>query len=225
MESILKHMKSHPDDYLRGHTGSHFEQRIESKLRSRRYTKILQEDFAGEAGRRAWKQTKQKVLEKTTDAPVANTTKFRQSFLMVPYGSQNYPDIILFENQFIVPFELKFSRSATKPVWNSGLPRPNGIYIFGSAKENEITFFLGKDVISAEDAKALHDHLNWVQNKTGEYNKTRMATQPYGFAAYVRKAFEQKKTINKNAVTNFFSNEDKSRLERNVIAEIARLSR
>lgn len=136
MESILKHMKSHPDDYLRGHTGSDFEQRIESKLRSRRYTKILREDFAGEAGRRAWKQIKQNVLEKTTDAPVANTTKFRQNFLMVPYGSQNYPDIILFENQFIVPFELKFSRSATKPVWNSGLPRSNGIYIFGSAKEN-----------------------------------------------------------------------------------------
>jgi len=166
MESILKPMKSHPDDYLRGHTGSHFEQRIESKPRSRRYTKILREDFAGEAGHRAWRKIKQKVLEKTTDAPVANT-----------------------------------------------------------AKENEITFSLGKDVISAEDAKALHDHLNWVQNKTGEYNKTRMVAQPYRFAAYVQKAFEQKKTINKNAVTNFFSNEDKSRLERNVIAGVARLSR
>jgi len=64
MESILKPMKSHPDDYLRGHTGSHFEQRIESKPRSRRYTKILREDFAGEAGHRAWRKIKQKVLEK-----------------------------------------------------------------------------------------------------------------------------------------------------------------
>lgn len=43
----------------------------------------------------------------------------------------------------------------------------------------------------------LHDHLNWVQNKT----------------------------INKNAVTNFFTNEDKARLEKNVIAEVARLRR
>lgn len=71
----------------------------------------------------------------------------------------------------------------------------------------------------------LHDHLNWVQNKTGEYNKMWMANQPYGFAAYVRKAFEQKKTINKNAVTNFFVNKDKARLEKNVIAEVARLRR
>lgn len=225
MKSVLIDMKNHPDDYLRGHTGSHFEQRIESKLRSRRYTKILKEDFAGEAGRRAWNQIKQKVLEKTTAQPVANTTEFRQNFLMGPYGTQNYPDILPFENQFIIPFELKFSRGgATKPVWNSGLPRPNGIYIFGSAKEGEITFFLGGDVISPEDARALHDHLDQVQNKTEEYNKTRMASQRYGFAAYVRKAFDQKKTINKNAITNFFTNKHKETLERNTIAEVARLS-
>lgn len=226
METILRDMKNNPDDYLRGHTGSDFEQRIESKLRARRYSKILREDFDGEAGCRAWRQIKREVLEKTNDKPVINTAKFQQNFLVGPYGSQNYPDILLFENQFIIPFELKFSRGgATKPVWNSGLPRPNGIYIFGSTKENEVTFFLGRDVISPEDAKALHDHLNWVQNKTGEYNKTRMAAQPYGFAAYVRKAFEQKKTINKNAVTNFFTNKHKETLERNTIAEVARLSR
>lgn len=45
-----------------------------------------------------------------------------------------------------------------------------------------------------------------------------MEKQPYGFAAYIRKAFEQKREFNPDAILDFFNNENREKLENSVIS-------
>lgn len=47
-----------------------------------------------------------------------------------------------------------------------------------------------------------------------------MNVQEYGFAAYIRKAFEQKKTYNPNAGVDFFTNGKRKELEQAVISHL-----
>lgn len=44
----------------------------------------------------------------------------RDSFIFQPFGSQNFPDFLVFTDTFALPLEIKFtSDTGFKPVWNS----------------------------------------------------------------------------------------------------------
>ena len=160
-----------------------------------------------------------KEIKKSIDTGIiSNPTTFESHYWMQPRGSQNYPDFIIFAGMDLICIETKFSKGKqNKPVWNSGLPRQDGIYIFGSKGLDDITFFMGKDVISKEDAKNMHEILNSLQQRGKRYNKEYLSQQPYGFAIYIRKAFEQKVNKNPNVVLNFFKNPNREKLEASVI--------
>jgi len=76
-----------------------------------------------------------------------------------PRGSQNTPDfMILYKNRGIC-FESK-STKAQHIVWNSGIPKPNIIYIFNgnppkNAQYTSTTFFMGKDMVSKQEVELL----------------------------------------------------------------------
>ena len=59
----------------------------------------------------------------------------------------------------------------------------------------------------------LHDFFLKMKQQQCDFNKTEMLKQKYGFAVYNRKAFDQRKKHNKDAIINFFNNEDRKQLE------------
>ena len=121
--------------YLNSAEGGQFEDRINAKLYKLGFSRIVREDIEEEG----FKLLKELVLEKETDHNITNPfTYFSKQFIAQPYGSQNYPDFLILDGERVVSIEVKFSKGKQgKPVWNSGLPRPNGIYIFGAYRRND----------------------------------------------------------------------------------------
>ena len=109
-------------------------------------------------------------------------------------------------------------------MWNSNLPKMDGIYFFGSYESKQLTFFRGEDVLPSEERKLLLEFWNELDEKEKEWtekyrNKIESGEikNAYGFEPYIRKAYEQTKHYNSDAITDFYSNSNKSDLEAKVI--------
>lgn len=201
--------------YLGGQNGKDFENRIEANLTKMGFTRVLRIDFEEDK----YQEIQKEVLGKESDMDIHNTHDFKSHFLSNPFGSQRYPDFLVFEGERIISMEVKFSsQGQKKPVWNSGLPRPNGIYIFGSYQHMDATFFRGCDVLNLSEVNKLHSFFdNDLKKLQRAFNSREMEKQPYGFQTYVRKAFDQAKTPNSDAIINFFTNPNRKNLESNVL--------
>lgn len=134
-------MQAHKEDYLGGREGKHFEDRIGAKLKKLGYGRLVKNDIEEQG----FLPLKEEILKKEQQHDIKNPfSQFRKDYIMQPYGTQNYPDFIVLDNDRVVSIEVKFSDGAQKrPVWNSGLPRPNGIYVFGARKQKDLTFLEG----------------------------------------------------------------------------------
>lgn len=102
-----------------------------------------------------------------------------------PNGTQRFPDFYLPE--YNLNIECK-STSGIKPMWNLGIPIPDAVYILGSKKLNQNTFFWGKEVCPKETYDRLvknHKHYREVINK---YNREHND----GWIIYPRLAFDNK---------------------------------
>ena len=195
-------------------TGKEFEQRFMSLLESNRFSRCFHDDFSTQL----WKAIKIEILKKTNGGAIDNATEKKSHFVTQPYGSQQYPDFLVFEDSKVWAIETKFNkRKASHPFWNSGLPRPNGIYIYACGVRKQITFFVGKDVIRPIAADRMHHELDQFKTMATNFNEQELTTQPYGFMIEVRKAFSQSKKFNKNAVLDFISNPKRNELEESVI--------
>lgn len=75
----------------------------------------------------------------------------KYSFIHQPFGSQSFPDFIIFINGYMFHIECKSGKDIIK--WNSGYPRKNSIYIFSSKKTDKTTIFFGDDSV-------LYEHYN-----------------------------------------------------------------
>ena len=161
------------------------------------------------------------IKDKHRQDAMANPTEFRRHYITQINGSQDYPDFLVLLEEFVFGVEVKFSATKqNKPVWNSGLPRPNGIYIFGSNKLRDITFFLGGDVVTVEQGVSLHRFFEEMKSFEQKFNSN-LVEQKYGFAVYVRKAFQQTKGSNPYAQLGFFDNPDRAKLERSAMAFVS----
>lgn len=164
---------------------------------------------------------KAEIKAKHRQDAMANPTEFRRHYITQINGSQDYPDFLVLLDGFIFGIEVKFSTTKqNRPVWNSGLPRPNGIYIFGSSKLGDITFFLGGDVVTVEQGVSLHKFFEEMKSFERKFNSD-FLEQKYGFEVYVRKAFQQTKGSNPQAQLGFFDNPDRAQLERSAIAFVS----
>lgn len=209
-------------DYLRAETGEHFEDSFERGLRSGGYSPILKRDISVED----FRVIKEFVVQKQNSNFFA-FKKYPMSFIRGPFGSQNYPDFIIFTGKYIIPVEIKYSKeNQTRPIWNSGIPRANGIYIFGSYKRGDITFFLGCDILNGKRRTALIKFFEEMKEKEKSFKKVAKKilpdTEKRGFMPYVRRAYDQEK-ISKDTELNYFSHPQRGRLEKNVIIAIRKL--
>lgn len=186
------------------------------------------------------KEIKKTVLTKNGNSVVDNTlyinTKngmYEDFFIAQPYGSQNYPDFLIFTKFKVFAVEIKYStKRATKPVWNSNLPKTDGIYFFGCYQLGQLTFFRGGDILSTKERESLLKIWDDLDKKKETWSKsfrnsikTKDFDNAYGFEPYIRKAYQQSKNFNSSSIRDFFENPNKDSLERKVIEFITETDR
>lgn len=209
-------MRDNKANYLGGtDTGKQFEKRIANGLDNARFNPILKRDIE----KSVLTQLQQDTNDHFHPAKIKNPlTKYRRHYLAQPSGSQKYPDFLIFLNDRVICIEAKFStKKQVKPVWNGGLPRQHGIYIFAARGRGDLTFFIGRDVISEDSAREMHKFFDdYLRTKQRQFNVAQ-PKQEYGFGVYARKAFDQTQRENDKAVINYFTNKSRAKLEQSVI--------
>lgn len=215
IRSLFEALTNTATPFLNAATGQQFEERIKVFLdNTMGYTRMRSEDVDN------WNVLKESVLDKANPNAIANPTNISSAYIFQPCGSQDYPDFLVFEDNEVVSIETKYSRSS-KPVWNSGLPRPNGFYIFARTptqrQQGDITYFRGCDMVSVEEGEEMRQFFTEMSEQEKNFNDERMASQHKGFAVYVRRAFTQKRAHNSNADIRYYDSSDRARLERSVL--------
>ena len=194
--------------------GTEFEDRFAETLRAAGFSALTRDQMDAAI----WQEAKAGITDTRLGGGVPNEFPQRSHFVKQPYGTQRFPDFLVLEEDVIWSIESKYAKKPQgHPVWNSGPPRPNAVYLLGNAALGDVTFFRGSDVLSPEDAQTLHQFFDDLPS-ADELVNSRMQEQPYGFVAYIRRAFNQKRTFNRNAVLNFYKNPQRKELEASAIA-------
>ena len=131
------------------------------------------------------------VKEYDSPIPPNPFSHYQKHYLAQPNGSQDYPDYLVFCGSRVFAVETKFKANKGPPMWNSGLPRPHGLYLF--VGDGKITFFVGHDVITGDETAEFTRYREAIHSNAAETNR-RLTNQGYGFSAYPRFAVQQKGT-------------------------------
>lgn len=180
------------------------------------YTPILQLGKESEDSKNLKKiiqDIKPIIQQKENQILSVNNTDVKYAYIQEPYGTQDYPDLLIFSNKYIYPIEVKYVKSAVKnPMWNSNLPKQNGLYIFGSSALREVVFFRGEDVLPENERKILldvwnqFDLTNWHNDFCQKIQNGEIENK-FGFYPYIRKAYTHTTQCNSNANLNFFDDD------------------
>ena len=196
--------------------GEEFENRLIEGLERQGFPRLYQPIWSPSQE----KALKQGILDKERGGEIPHYTRHTSHVITQPYGTQQYPDFVVLSGAMAYGVEAKFNRKvAGKPFWNSGLPRPNGIYIYASAARGDLTFFRGLSVVSIEEGRYIRSVLEQAQQRVEQAKQHPIIrNQPYGFEPEVRRAFGQQKKYNPHAVIDFFDNPKRAHLEDEVLS-------
>ena len=219
--------------------GKLFEENFKTYLKRNGFSEVSK-DFMDDGLAKFIKEIKPKILSKI-NTPICENLLYKTNpdrkdyanfFIWQVNGSQDFPDFLVFGENYIFAIETKFSTgNQKKPMWNSNIPKENSIYVFASHGKKDLTYFLGHDVIEQKEREELLDFWNKTDD---EYNKwcknfnakirTKAFLNKYGFSTYVRKAYDQSKTHNDKAILDFFTNAHRAQLEQNVLEFVKKYS-
>tara|TARA_X000001388_G_scaffold63187_1_gene49079 strand:+ start:774 stop:1460 length:687 start_codon:yes stop_codon:yes gene_type:complete len=136
------------------------------------------------------------------------------TFISQPCGKNNSPDFIVKDNKGDLFFlECKSVKGGT-PMYNSGIPKSDYIYILTSEKHNQTTVYLGQDCVDTEQEKLLKEHIEEHRRLDEEFNKTLEQKNIYGVTFYTRPMLQHKGGASK---TDYFINKKRIYNEENVI--------
>lgn len=201
--------------------GSEFEDLIAKKLEDNNFNSVDSfDDKQNKIIKQYLKDLKEELHSKTSSSLIKNSltadygSEFSCFFIAQPYGTQNFPDFLVFTEDYIFPIECKFvNKNTNKPVWNGNLPKAETIYLFGSHRKNEITFFKGETVLEDKERQLLIEYSNrmklamkQIQEELKQQFEQNNISSEYGFELYYRETFLQSKQINSNAEMDFFKN-------------------
>jgi len=208
---------------LNAREGDEFDERIIRFLQMKLgFSRILRSDFSPNDWSLIQKHVSDKFASDFIDIPNPN---LKRTFIYQPYGSQSFPDLIVFTDKKVVPIEIKFStRNQSKPFWNGHVPRASSFYIFGSYGRGDITFFCGNDVINPDHRRALFkffDDITQMEDKIRE-NIPSLDKTNRGFTPYVRMAFGQKKH-HREVNMSFFTHPERKNTEDKAIVKASTL--
>ncbi|WP_020004409.1 hypothetical protein [Brachyspira innocens] len=229
LSDIFIDIQKNKKEWLKSKEGNEFEDRFEASLKRYGFNRRIASD---KEIKDILLSLKNDVLDKSSDKIIDNIYALKDKsmencFICQPYGSQNFPDFLIFTDKKIIAVEIKYSSGkSSNPMWNSNLPKANAIYIFGSYGRGDVTFFIGADVLPMnerielieffEEIKKLEDDFK-IKMKKESKNNLFAYKFDRGFNVYVRRAYEQNKTINDNAKIDYFLHEDRIKCENNVI--------
>jgi len=223
ISNLFKSLQNEKQNYLNAKRGQEFEERILSYLKiNLGFTRIRREDLSGKEWAEVQNHVKNKFGTEFLDLPNSN---LKRTFIYQPYGSQQFPDILVFSENKVIPLEIKFSsKKQTKPIWNSNVPRANAFYIFGSYEVGDITFFCGDDIVSRDHRQELYGFFGNIRKLQDKIRKTmpKLDITNWGFTPYIRAAFDQRKH-KKEVVTNFFTHPNRTKIEATAIEKISLL--
>ncbi|MGL6097997.1 MAG: hypothetical protein ACRC0G_00090, partial [Fusobacteriaceae bacterium] len=148
---------------------------------------------------------------------IRNCTNFDNTFICQPFGSQSYPDILIFKNNRIIPLEIKFSATNSKPMWNNSLPRQSGYYIMALSKE--FTFIKGSQVITKEMETKLKTMGKICQEISKTENVSDMDMFKHGWDLYIRVNFQQTKNSH-DVITSFLTHPNRNVNHNNAIMDL-----
>jgi len=224
---VFQNMLSDREYWLNAKTGSEFEDRFCTALKKEGFNQI----FRDQIDNLKFVELKKSITDKL-DSKILNLSDLNLKnlglqigYLYQPFGSQEYPDFIVITNkENILPIEIKSSK-ANKPVWNSNLPKENGLYIFSSYKQKDLTFWRGGDILPQNERKALitffTDIIKPSEKQYKSYLKEEYLKGKYsfdrGFNVYTRIAYDQNQGINKNAKLNYFEAPNRKEKENKVL--------
>ena len=228
IETIFKKMIKDKEKFTQARKGSEFEDRFEDICKEQGFTRKLKDDIKEEL-----EKIKALVHDDFDEGTIENILNEKSNlvdfFVSQPFGSQNYPDFLIFTTKYIIPIEIKYSSgNSKKPMWNGNIPKSNGIYIFGNNKD--FTFFKGMDVLPKKEKEKLFEFWNKTAEEYKLYKintksllKEKVLDVEYGFDVYPRKTFQQNKQINPNAIIDFFNNPNRTKLEKSTINYLKKL--
>lgn len=227
LEPLFGELLRDKDRFLAGSDGKSFEKAVSDCLqRDCGFWQLSKDDLRQSlrTGSVDWTSLRDAVQSMDHPAPeLPDVLKLGGCFVAEPYGSQNYPDFLVWDSDGrTVPIEVKcLDKGATKPVWNGGLPRADGIYVVGSRGQTmDVTFFLGDDVLGGPERQALNQFFDDIRPEQQRINGQLCKNQPYGFGIYVRKAFKQDQKVNPGACLDWFANPKRRDLEQSVIDSV-----
>lgn len=197
--------------------GEDFENQISSILNSCGFRYIYKEDFPSDLIAKMKNEITLtdgfiKLSQLSVDESIQE--QLEGTYIEQPFGSQDFPDFLLFYKNFIIYLEVKFTKDQKKPMWNSNIPKPYGLYILGLKKSKTVTFFLGNNVINNRLYEELHEFHQKISEEVDLFNEKILSDvdNSFGFCYYGRKAFDQKK-YNEDVITDFSDKEIQQKLE------------
>lgn len=228
LEKVFKDIQQNKEHWLQSRRGDDFEQRFETSLKKHGFNRIFKTDIDKDL----FKQIKAKIQDKKSNEivenPLQESREFCGCFIFQPFGSQNFPDFLIFAKRNLLAVEIKYSKDrAVKPMWNSNLPKGKAVYIFGSYLLKDITFFIGEDALPMEERVRLIDFFENVKKHEYDFKKelkkdliSKKIRNERGFNVYIRRAFDQNKNINSKAEINYFSHPRRKEVEKRVILKL-----
>lgn len=156
----------------------------------------------------------------------AKGNRYTNIYIHQPYGSQQFPDFLVFTKDNVFCIESKYSKkNGNKPVWNSNLPKSSTIYIFGCYEKRDVTYFVGEDVLPQNERIILNKFFSETttklmddfQHELYEKYENKEMNFEHGFNVYIRKAFDQSQVINPLADIDYFGSKNRKLCEENVV--------
>ena len=185
---VFEDLRKNETSFLTSNSGTQFEERIIDCFRRNGFDRRVK---AHDPVLEEYLQTiKPHILNKLSDSLLVNqlgkdNPYYKNIIVHQPYGSQNYPDLLVFSD-YIVPVEPKFTKDKSPvPMWNGNFPKDSGIYIFGQYGHRRLTYFVGRDVLSQEEREKLYSVTETLRDlaKSGRTKN--------GFHNYFRETYGQ----------------------------------
>lgn len=228
-ESFIDEILKNKAKITNASTGTDFEERVKAYLKKSGFSEMavgtddVFDRYVQEIKPVIQKKTGQTLISNALYASTKNKM-YKNCYRWQPYGQQDYPDFLIFTEHKVFSMESKYStKNQSKPMWNSNLPKMDGIYLFGVYGKQDLTVFRGEDVLSDEERKqlvAIWDKMDSAYKDWETDFIQRMSIgdfdNKYGFSPYVRKAYSQGKTYNEDAIIDFLKNKGRDALETSV---------
>jgi hypothetical protein len=138
------------------------------------------------------------------------------TYICQPCGTHNSPDFIVKTGGRLYFIECKSVTTEGTPVYNSGLPKKDYIYVFSSKKYDETTVYLGKDVAGDTVAMILEQANQEIKARCNEVTQQlrEVRENTHGLGIYARPMYQHYGSSTKK---DYFTHSRRRELEQNVL--------